>query len=351
MRKTLHLCLALGVLTGVACGDATSPARTVEEFGAQLDDLRRGARIAGLSAAIVADGRIVWTLGLGHADLERNVRVADSTAFHLASLTKPFASVILLQLVDEGRLTLSSPVSDFGIQLASPGTIQVRHLLSHISSGQPGSTFAYDGNRFGLLDSVIARTLGQTFAQAVQSRIVQPAALTHTAPNPLSLVDVPASGRTSGQVDANLARGYRYASFANRLTIYPSYFGTASGLTASVLDVARFSIALDEHVLLKPELLDLAFTAVVTTSGQTTPYGLGWFVTKYQGHEVIWHYGLWTAISSLIVKVPAKGLTFVLLANGEGLSAAYPLGAGRLDTSPWARAFLDAFVLGTATLP
>lgn len=332
-----------------ACSDATQPAQTVGEFASQLDELRTQARIPGISAAIVSDGSIAWTATFGQSNVEKGIPVADTTAFHLASLTKPFAAVILLQLVDEGRLSLSQPVSDFGIQLASPGIIQVKHLLSHTSSGEPGSTFSYDGNRFSLLDSVIARTTGQTFAEALQARIVQKLSLRHTAPNPQS-PQVTVSGRTSAQVDSNLARGYRFSEGANKPTTYPSYFGTAAGLTASVLDMAAFSIALDNLALLKQEELDLAFTPTVTSDGLTTPYALGWFATDYRGHRVIWHYGLWTAISSLIVKVPGKGLTFVVLANSDGLSAAYPLGNGRLETSPWARAFLDAFVLGSATV-
>ncbi len=66
---------------------------------------------------------------------------------------------------------------------------------------------------------------------------------------------------------------------------------------------------------------------------------------------MIWHYGLWTANSSLIIKVPERDLTFVVLANTDELSGPYQLGEGRLDTSPWARAFLDAFVVGSVTLP
>ena len=50
-------------------------------------------------------------------------------------------------------------------------------------------------------------------------------------------------------------------------------------------------------------------------------------------------------------KVPSRNLTFVVLANTDELSSPYPLGAGRLDSSPWARAFLGSFVFGTARLP
>src|SRR5687768_12235784 len=88
--------LGLVAVAVVTCSEPTNPARTVGEFESQLEQLRVQAQIPGLAAAIVADGGIAWTLALGHADLENDTRVADTTAFHLASLTKPFASVILL---------------------------------------------------------------------------------------------------------------------------------------------------------------------------------------------------------------------------------------------------------------
>jgi hypothetical protein len=67
--------------------------------------------------------------------------------------------------------------------------------------------------------------------------------------------------------------------------------------------------------------------------------------------RIIWHYGYWVANSSLIIKVPDRGLTFVVLANTDGLSSHYPLGSGQLETSPWARLFLDTFVIGSVALP
>ena len=64
-----------------------------------------------------------------------------------------------------------------------------------------------------------------------------------------------------------------------------------------------------------------------------------------------WHYGYWTGNSSLIIRAPERGLAFVLLANSDGLSRGTSLGTGNLLSSPAARAFLDAFVFGRATLP
>lgn len=107
----------------------------------------------------------------------------------------------------------------------------------------------------------------------------------------------------------------------------------------------------DANTPLEPETKALGFAPTVNPAGDTLPYGPGWFSTRYKGIRVVWQYGLWTAISSLIIKVPERELTFVVLGTTDALSAPYPLGSGRLETSSWAREFLDAFVIGSVPLP
>src|SRR5687768_7508747 len=178
LRKPL---LALA-LTG-ACHSATTevkPAATLEEFSAHLEQLRTESHIHALSAVITKGEAIVWRGAFGGTQ-DVSFRVADTTVFHLASLTKPFASTVILQLVDEGKVSLDDPVSKYGIVLQSQGTVLVRHLMSHTSEGVPGTRYAYNGNRFSLLDSVIARAAGEPFAVAVQKRVITPLGLRHTA--------------------------------------------------------------------------------------------------------------------------------------------------------------------------
>ena len=335
----------------LACSDPTRPAATsIEEFDQRLESLRQQAHIAGVSVAIAENQRIAWSKGYGTADLATNRMASDTTVYHFASLTKPFASAILLQLVEEGRISLDDPVASYGIVLPSPGVIRIRHLLSHTSSGMPGTRYSYDGDRFSLLDSVIARATGGSFATELVSRILQPLALTRIAPNP-GAAAFSATGLDPSTYRANLARGYTYTNGAYAPTAYPTHFSTAAGLTGSVLDLAAFSMALDRGDVIGQAARDAAFAPTISVAGDTLPYGLGWFSTRYRGERIVWHYGLWTAISSLIIKVPSRGLTFVVLANTDALSSPYPLAAGKLDSSPWARAFLDAFVFGTADLP
>ena len=339
MRQWIAVLVFAG---GCRSSTVTAPSRSLAEFRDDLDRLRVIGHVESISAVIAKDQSIVWSASLGAA------WVTDTTVFHLASLTKPVASTVILQLVDEGKVSLDDPVSKFGITLSSASPILVRHLMSHTSEGTPGARFAYNGDRFSLLDSVVARAAGKSFAAAVQERIIAPLGLRHTAPTPRSAA-FDESGLNRAAYLANEAPGYTWANGVFVPTAYQTAFSTAAGLTASARDYAAFSMAMDRDAFLKPATKALAWTPVTSPSGEVFPYALGWFATDYKGVRVIWHYGYWTASSTLVIKVPAQNLTFVLLANTDGLSSPYPLGSGKLDASPWARVFLETFAI--AKLP
>jgi CubicO group peptidase (beta-lactamase class C family) len=291
---------------------------------------------------------VVWARGFGLANVEDRVAATDSTPFHLASLTKPFASTVVMQLVEEGLVDLDAPVSDYGVELSSPGVIRVRHLLTHTSDGIPGSHYQYDGNRFGYLDAVIESASGRSFADLLAERILTPLGLRHTAPTPHQPDAFAFTGLDRNAFLAEMAAGYELRNGEVVPLGHPKHFGTAAGLVASARDVAAFSIAIDEGRFLEPGTWAQVFTPMVSNDGQTLPYGLGWFIQSYQGVTLQWHYGYWTTNASLIVRAPAQRLAFVVLANTAQLSAAYPgLGSdSNVLRSDVARLFVDAFVLG-----
>jgi hypothetical protein len=92
------------------------------------------------------------------------------------------------------------------------------------------------------------------------------------------------------------------------------------------------------------------FQAATSTSGGTLPYAIGWFSQTINAVAVQWSYGYWTGNSALIIRVPSKQRTFVALANSDGLSSRFPLGAGNLLSAPIAREFLEAFIFGDTPL-
>jgi len=448
-----------------------------------LENLRQDLKIPALSAAVVKDQKVIWAKGFGYADVENKISATEHTPYHLASLTKTFASTIVMQLVQGGKIKLDDPVSKYGNTLESEGIIRVKHLLSHTSEGNPGEAYRYNGNRFGELDKVIQKATGKSFAELLTTNILDPLGMTETAPNVPRVVSTKSPNATeqaaetevktavmnlfgsfnSGNVDqiekyiapqlnsfkgeggflasfvdlAELRSAFKsglklnfqvhnleigvYGNTAlttfiysgtvappngsprndgpwresfvwnkqdgtwklvhehqsalntglilenhqqrfdrvskmlakpyaldnsNNITkiTYPTYFGTSAGLISSVLDIAKYDIAIDQNKFLTKETQQLAFTPFVSTKGENLPYGLGWFTQNYEGMKILWHYGYWTANSSFILKIPEKNITFIAMANTDNLSRPTDLGAGDALSSPVGMAFLKTFI-------
>jgi CubicO group peptidase (beta-lactamase class C family) len=368
MKKVILILLGMVLLVFVGCGGKGSdnnsnpmpdvdlqvgePVNSIQEFEIRLESIRSALYIPGMSAAITKGGQVVWAKGFGYADVENHVPVDPTAPFHLASLTKPFASVLIMQLVEAGMLDLQEPISTFGIDLGSSYTIRVIHLLTHTSEGEPGSYYKYNGDRFAHLDSVIQGASGISFCELLILEIIDPLQLENTAPNPRDSANcmlITQSERDAFEQEMPIG----YTSNGERRMTYPSYFGSSAGLVASALDMAEFSLALDEDMFFSQETKELMFTPMVSNSGETLPYGLGWFIHWENNIKIIGHYGYWTAISSLIVKVPEKDVTFVLIANNDMLSRAIS-GIGSdsdVTRSVPAEEFLNGFVFGDAELP
>jgi CubicO group peptidase (beta-lactamase class C family) len=125
---------------------------------------------------------------------------------------------------------------------------------------------------------------------------------------------------------------------------YPQGFSTSAGLMSTVLDMAKYDIAIDQNKFLTKETQQLAFTPTVSTRGEELPYGLGWFTQNYKGTKLLWHYGYWTGNSSFILKVPERNMTFIIMANSDNLSRPTDLGSGEALSSPVGMAFLKTFI-------
>jgi CubicO group peptidase (beta-lactamase class C family) len=344
LRLMTFALLLLGVSLAMPCPViAAEPLPDWAKLEDGLERLRTKWKVPGMTAGAAVDGRVVWTKGFGYADLTERRAATPDTVYHLASLTKPFAAVVLLQLVEAGQLDLDAPIEQFGIRLKADGPIVVRHLLSHTSEGMPGEMFRYSGNRFAELDKVLTGVTEKSFAELVGQRVLAPLTLTNTSPNPYSEAACRAAGRDAKVFRERSTRGYAFDGAT--LVDYPKHFVTAAGLVSTVGDVLRFSLALDRDELLRPETKRLMFTPAKSPRGKELPYALGWFVQQRRGTTLLWHYGWDRANSTLLIKVPERNATFVLLGNSEALSRKFDLGQDEdVTRSPFAREFLK--VLG-----
>jgi CubicO group peptidase (beta-lactamase class C family) len=349
MHKVILTASYLALLTIAGCEKEVPEivsAVSVADFEERLDSHRKQSNVPGMAAGIVRDGQVAWTKNYGYANVSQQKLVTNTTIFHLASLTKTFASTVIIQLVKENKIDLNAPVADYGVTLQGSGIIRVIHLLTHTSEGVPGSHYKYNGDRYAFLSDVIQSAAGKTFDQLAMERIMSPLGLQNTAPSDMTLAA--SNGFDVDLLKQQTAQGY--ASNGTQPVAYPNRFSTSAGLASNLEDMLKYAIALDGSQLLTEDMKASVFSPMTSNDGMVLPYGLGWFVQQREGMSIDWHYGYWTGMSSLLIRVPEKKVTFILMANSDMLSAPYPLGNGDVWVSPYAQEFLKSFVLAGAKL-
>src|SRR6187401_1769544 len=350
-RNILIAIVVMVLFTGfTTCKKQSIPdpvsATTISDFEARLDYLRKNSNIPGMVGGIVKDGQVIWTATYGYENMAQQKLVTNATIFHLASLTKTFASTVIIQLVKENKIDLNAPVANYGVNLVESGTVRVIHLLTHTSEGVPGSQYKYNGDRYSLLSNVIQFATGKTFHQLAAERIMQPLGLQNTVPGDMKLAAL--DGFDTTTLKQNIAQGY--SSNGTQTVDYPKNYSTAAGMISNIDDMLKYAAAYDGNQLLTDDLKAKVFSPMISNDGKTLPYGLGWFIQQREGVEFNWHYGYWIGMSSLIIRIPGKKMSFVLMANSDMLSAPYPLGNGDIWVSPYAKEFLKSFVLAGAKL-
>lgn len=323
-------------------------------FDRYLASLREETGIPGLSVAVVQNGRVVWDTGLGRQDVEKNIPARADTPYLIGDLTQSFAAVVLGQCVERTGLDINAPMRRWESLPESAAT--VGHVLSHTSAGAPGESFAYDPSRFGLLASVVRDCAERPFQRAVAEDIFGRLGMADSVPGR----DLAAMGQTDAEyfddgrlrafeaVLGRLATPYRVdrSGRATRSDYPRPTVTAATGLVSTVRDLARFDIALDENALIRGDLREIAWTNVTTSTGASLPMGLGWFVQTYNGERLIWQLGtVPDAGSSLLLKVPGRNLTLIMLANGDGLAPADTLATGDITASLYVKLFLKLFLL------
>ena len=346
----LAIAVSAALWTPAVNGQATDLDRRIALFTRYVDPLRTQLGIPGLSAAVVSRGRIVWESGFGYADVERRIPATADTPYRIASITKTFTSTLLLQCVARGTLDLDQSMSNYGVSVPDAAAT-VRQVLAMAADQPAGSRYRYDGDRFATLTTIVNLCMRMPFRQAMRTEILDRLAMIDSVPGQdleapsaqlAASLDEPTLARYLAVI-ARLAKPYTVNVGGSVLADYPPRgINAAAGLISTVRDLAKYDAAIDSAILLNPDAQAVAWTPFALANGQRSPYGLGWFTQTTDAGRTVWHYGLWPTFSSLFLKVPARGMTLILLANSEGLSARFPLADGDVMVSPFARAFVAA---------
>jgi len=341
-----------------------TPSRTrhIERFAKRLDLIRQSLDVPGMSVAVLHKQAVLLARGFGVADVAARTRATESTPYPIASVTKTFATAVIMKLVEQGKLDLDEPVSsydhDYAQWCASLKTlngaasvrgyscdtarITLRHHLTHTAQGTPGANFEYNAFLFGRLTAVIDAVSPRGYQRSLEEDILDPLGMKDTA---LGTKD-----SNKPAVVARMAKPYRLDADGN---LSESGAGrsfdrisASSGIISTVADLARYDVGIDHDLVYSPQAKQQVWTPAVTRSGAALPYGLGWFVQGEPGGkgQFVWHYGQYpSAFSSLLFKVPDRHLTFIFLACTERASSVFSLGNGDPLRSAFVSAFVDEF--------
>lgn len=356
-HRNLRLAAVAMTLTVAVTASVSTPAqapsdleRRIQLFARYVEALRAQANIPGVSAAIVMGGRVFWEQGYGLADVDAHIAAAPDTPYRIASLTKTFTSTLLMRCVEAGTLNLDAPMRTFTTAVPDQSAT-VRQVLAMASDAPAGSRYRYDGDRFATLTPVVEACAGAPYRVALATQILDRLAMVDSVPGQdLEAPPADIAARFDAatldryrRVIARLAKPYTVQDGrAGRAEYPPRGISASAGLISTVRDLARYTAAIDDRILVRVESQSLAWTPFVLSDGRPSPYGLGWFTQTTAAGRTIWHYGLWPTFSSLLLKLPDRGVTLILLANSDGLSARFPLADGDVTVSPFARAFISA---------
>lgn len=369
MRPTTTLIVLLLALASFSNNSLATPADDkLEEFRQFLKEFRRDNRVLSFSVAVVKDGEIVFAEGMGWQDHDAEERTTVDTTYLVASISKTFTAATLLAMEADGHIDLdddfttlsdwssrcdglTSGGSIFGGGTLEDGTIvepprcegkiSLRHVLQHRVQGEPGSMFMYNPVVFGRLSNWVEENTNRTWREWMNEYVLGPAALDTVA----------AGWRDPDKSIAltNLAPPFRHAPEDND-GIAPSELpnpelNASSGIIASVMGLARYSIALDQGKILSAELLEKMWTPPTLADGSRAGYAYGWWAQDWQGHKLVWHGGWWPdAYAGLLLKAPDDGWTLIALGNTDGINWSNPLNRAEVEGSPLAAKFLDLFV-------
>lgn len=328
---------------------ATSP--TLAELDAFVARQMKARRIPGLSIAVLRDGVIVYARGYGLANVEHEVAATEHTMYQLASVTKQFTATVVMQLVEEGKLTLATPLHSVLPDVPDAwSAVTVAQLLNHTSGipsytsvpdfGSlmrkdfkpaelialvrdrpmdfvPGQQWRYNNSGYVLLGMMIEQITGQPWGTVLEARLFKPAGMATARVNDHSIV-VP-----------HRAQGYAWQNgvLRNGEYVSPTQPYAAGALLVSVLDLAKWDETLVKRPMLSPASLAAMYAPAPIAGGKTHPYGFGWDVTPYRGHTRYGHSGGIPGFSTYYARFMNDTLSVIVLAN-EGSGGAERIANG-----------------------
>ena len=286
--------------------------------------------------------QIITNKSYGFANFQEKEKLTQNHSFQLASVSKPFTAIAILQLIENGILTLNDTVEKFLPTFPYKG-ITIHQLLSHrsglsqythfcdspdsiwpdknktinnddvieiiskikpLKNYPPDRRYYYCNTNFLLLASIVEKVTGITFREYLKSNIFSPLGMNHTV-----LYD-----RTNFEELILPTQGYE-----NRTPWEDVYLNGVvgdKGIYSTTLDMFLFDQALNQNILINDSLKKLAFSKMNKDYHQNKNYGYGFRLKTHKKFgKIVYHTGWWKGYRSYFIKIPESNQTIIVLNN------------------------------------
>lgn len=358
MKFILKLLVACQIVLAAGCsasnGDVQEPVVEKPSENEGLETIMKRYSAVGLAAAVVDNGKIIYTNTLGYRNLDTKAPWRKDDVLRIASISKSFVATAILQLVEQGKLSLDADVAELmGMKFRNPKypeqVITVRMLLSHTSSlsdsngyfsfdslgdkswnsYEPGSKYQYCNLGYNTLGAIIEKVSGERFDQYISNHILKPLGVyahhnVHEL-DPDKFVNIYTYDRTTGAYNCSDA----YPSIEGKLEEYTMgysapVFSPTGGMKISVEDLAKVMMmhmnggTLDGTKILGSESCALMQSEIVSTNYEGEKYGMAMLRTNdfLKGHRLVGHDGLALGAHTAMFWHPEEKFGFVVMTNG-----------------------------------
>jgi CubicO group peptidase (beta-lactamase class C family) len=295
----------------------------------------------GCAVGIYKDGEIVFAKGYGMSNLEHGIPIAPDSIFHVASVSKQFATFCIGLLEEEGKLSVDDEVRAYVPRLPDFGhRITIRHLIHHTSgirdqwellryagwrqedlvteedvmtllerqtdlNFEPGEKYLYSNSGYTLLAVIINAVTGKTIREFAHERIFAPLGMTRTHFHMDHTEIVP--GRTQAYLPRD-GGGYR-------ISIPEFALSGATSLFTTVEDLAKWDRNFTTAEAGSPELIAKMQERGKLRDGEEISYGWAIDNTTYRGARVVGHSGADHGYRAHFLRLPDYGIAVSCLAN------------------------------------
>lgn len=335
-RQTIIL--VIGLLFNLATAQQQDDKQLAAKFDKILAEQFK-ANEPGATALVARKGEIIYKNAFGMANLELNVPMRVDNVFRIGSITKQFTAVAILQLMEQGKLSLRDDLTKFIPDYPTQGNkITIEHLLTHTSGianntdmpgymggidlkpnemidhfknqamkFAPGTNWSYSNNGYFLLGYIIEKVTGKTYREYLEDNIFKPLGMSNSLyASDIRLVNNRADGYTKGN------KGFENAPYLSMTQPY-----AAGSIQSTVEDLFKWQQAVQSYKLIRKETLDKALTRYVLTDGKETNYGYGWRFGYIQESPSIWHGGMINGFIAMVIYLPKEDVFVTVYSNCE----------------------------------